>query len=623
MTYSFFVINYLSLTNNFSDNELHLLSFLTVMTLKKLLNFFTFNMEEKYDSEVVDNVFIINVFTLTGSVFCVLYAIIAIVQQLYGLVIVLALSLIAILFNFLYLKYTKNIRFSSVFAVTFLAFMVSSFLFVSTFQNASYLWFYILPPISLTVLGFRRGTQVAAIPLFFALLLFFIPPVKHYYPEYQLVFELRFLSVYIFIYIISAFILYRKKRKIGEFENLYLEADNSTRTKTEVILHLSHHIRTTLNSIVGLMPMIRNSNLDSERKEYINTVGNIVNTLVKEVDEINNLLESGVNSRYEEVYFSLYETISRFISIYQQTEFENKTDFNIHFPDSLKLYFYGNPNLITKLFYNVCETVRIHSSTKPGIDIRLYIKQEFVTEAEIIFEFSTKSIAASSLKSLKNSDLFGYFDGIDRKNESVASDYHYLYNLSISKQILKNYRGDIGVRKMGDEVIFWFSMMLAKSMDKPENYSGLKQKFEQAVTGPLVNARINQLSDSIILVAEDNTTNLQVLLFGIKNKVNEIVVASNGNQALEHFYKRKFHLVLLDLEMPGSDGFEVISKIREIESGTPVHTPVIAITAFVSRDMKEKCVAAGFDDYIGKPYRINELIDLMEKTIKKFFTDSV
>ena len=118
-----------------------------------------------------------------------------------------------------------------------------------------------------------------------------------------------------------------------------------------------------------------------------------------------------------------------------------------------------------------------------------------------------------------------------------------------------------------------------------------------------------------ILVAEDNLVN-QLLAAGILEKEGHtVVIAGNGKEALAALERMTPDLVLMDLQMPGMDGLEAAAAIRKEEIGTDRHIPIIAMTAHAMTRDKDRCLAAGMDDYISKPIRGSDLLSLIEKTM--------
>jgi CheY-like chemotaxis protein len=115
-----------------------------------------------------------------------------------------------------------------------------------------------------------------------------------------------------------------------------------------------------------------------------------------------------------------------------------------------------------------------------------------------------------------------------------------------------------------------------------------------------------------ILLAEDNLINQRVGQLFLKKAGYEVDVASDGMQALEAYRRTRHEVVLMDCQMPELDGFEVTAAIRALPGPQPM---IAAVTAYAQVGERERCLEAGMDDYLAKPFRAAELVALVEKGI--------
>jgi len=111
---------------------------------------------------------------------------------------------------------------------------------------------------------------------------------------------------------------------------------------------------------------------------------------------------------------------------------------------------------------------------------------------------------------------------------------------------------------------------------------------------------------ALVLVVEDNSVNQRVAAMMVENLGYRAEIAGNGQVALEALAEQRYAAVLMDCEMPVMDGFAATAAIRARE-GEARHTPIIALTAYAMRGDRERCLAAGMDDYLAKPVRANDL----------------
>jgi CheY-like chemotaxis protein len=117
-----------------------------------------------------------------------------------------------------------------------------------------------------------------------------------------------------------------------------------------------------------------------------------------------------------------------------------------------------------------------------------------------------------------------------------------------------------------------------------------------------------------ILVAEDNTINIQVARYILSPLSSELVFVVNGEEAIEKFSKEQFDLILMDVKMPVMDGYEATQKIREIEfeRGKGERIPIIAMTANNMYEELQECLKIGMDGFITKPFNTNDVSNVLK-----------
>jgi CheY-like chemotaxis protein len=116
-----------------------------------------------------------------------------------------------------------------------------------------------------------------------------------------------------------------------------------------------------------------------------------------------------------------------------------------------------------------------------------------------------------------------------------------------------------------------------------------------------------------ILVVEDNVMNQRVAQAMLEKRGHTVIIASNGREGIDTLEKEVFDLVLMDVQMPEMDGFEATQVIRERQEATGEHTPIVAMTAHAMKGDRDKCLAAGMDDYISKPIRDADLFSVIDR----------
>ena len=125
-----------------------------------------------------------------------------------------------------------------------------------------------------------------------------------------------------------------------------------------------------------------------------------------------------------------------------------------------------------------------------------------------------------------------------------------------------------------------------------------------------LNTNDNQLN---ILIAEDNYINLKVEIKLLEKRGYNVVPAENGIEVISKLENECYDIILMDIQMPEMDGYETTRIIRKMEELTGRHTVIIAMTAYAMREDKEKCIAAGIDDYISKPFKADDLYRIIDE----------
>lgn len=116
-----------------------------------------------------------------------------------------------------------------------------------------------------------------------------------------------------------------------------------------------------------------------------------------------------------------------------------------------------------------------------------------------------------------------------------------------------------------------------------------------------------------ILVAEDNPVSQKFVEVALKKSGHTVTCAANGKQAVEMAEEQSFDLILMDVQMPEMDGFGATSLIRDYQKATGTYTPIVAMTANAMKGDREKCIEAGMDDYLAKPVKVRDLLDILQK----------
>lgn len=132
----------------------------------------------------------------------------------------------------------------------------------------------------------------------------------------------------------------------------------------------------------------------------------------------------------------------------------------------------------------------------------------------------------------------------------------------------------------------------------------------------MVNTEVSYIeSGMLVLLVEDNLLNQKITSYNLRKFNHKVTIANNGLEAVNYFQKQSFDLILMDIMMPVMDGLEATKEIRKLESQSPksIHTPIIAVTANTLDNDRSKCIALGMDEFIAKPFDMNQLNLILEE----------
>jgi len=547
-----------------------------------IYKFFTKNIDKKGVSVNRDNYFLVNILSCFIIFWLIIFGIIKIFDGDWSEVSVnFSTALLIFVLHQIFIRTRKFFFFSY-----FLFIVINIFLFYLLFTLKTpriLIWFTLIPPLTILLFGRKQGGILAAGLLVLFVFIFFVP-ITSLPIVFNIKIKLTYIATHILLFMLGYSFYSIYKRNLKDLEISKEEADKANIAKNNFISKMSHQLRTPLYNIVALEKMISDLNPTNKHKELLDTLIASTNNLVNVVNNIAHL--PGIDIIYKErkkIKFNLFSTLSNVIDSFP-SETKKNVDFHVNDFENFDQEIIGDPVLVKQLLLNILENIiPFKTDKKPQITITVTNQKETSDSIELAFTTEVNRIITN--KGITDNELL-----YNKQNEQLV-------DLSISEKLLKTLGRKLKYNKIKEKSIFVFSLEFEKVVYK-EAAAIRKEKIN--------------LIDSNILIVEDNEINQQIMRLSLIKLVKSVDVAGNGKIALDMFGLNRYDIILMDIQMPIMNGITATKKIREIEKSTNTHTPIIAITANAMLGDKETCLSAGIDDYLSKPYQMEDLLSKMK-----------
>lgn len=394
------------------------------------------------------------------------------------------------------------------------------------------------------------------------------------------------------------------KEKLSE-NILFLEknteqANNTATFKTQFLANMSHEIRSPLNGVIGMLNMIKTSELNSEQTEYIEIAEHSADHLLGIVNMIldHSKMEAG-KMKLEQYPINLKKELSKLIRLFEYRIKDKNIKLHFLYDDAISNNILGDNLRLQQVLINLIDNAV--KFTTEG-DVRLEVN--FINRIDDVQYLNFKIMDSGiGIDADKTEQMLLAFEQADltttRKYGGTG------LGLTISNQLVQLMGGSklniIALESGGSSFSFEIPFEINTNVVENEDNDG---------------AELSTKKDMIInkvLIVEDNLINQKVLhkLLGKLNIPADIAV--NGKEAVSLYTENEYDIIFMDLHMPEMDGFEATEKIHSSAKYQKKPIPIIAVTASAFDEDKVKAISNGMDDFITKPVVLKNLEEIIAK----------
>lgn len=382
------------------------------------------------------------------------------------------------------------------------------------------------------------------------------------------------------------------------------EALNADRYKSIFIANVSHEIRTPLSSIIGFTEQLQKTKLDADQENFIKLINKASDYLLHLVSEIVFLFKLGMGKVYiEKLPFSTLDLFSELSDIFQEKASEKNLRLELNISKELPDTLIGDSFRLRQILINLLNNA-IRYTDKGTIILNCKVKKDGKKRVELLFEVKDTGIGISK-HNLQN--IFNVFEQGNKFNGNFRGGAG--LGLGICKNLIELLEGEISVAsKVNAGSTFTVTMPFEKAS------ALLQPPIKEIKYGLNGNAKL--LAGKKILFADDDEHILILADNILKSWQTDYTLVYNGQKAIDSLNQNKYDIILIDIHMPEKNGMDVLKHVRSNNKGINFNTTIMFITATAIKVDINNYMQAGFDGYLIKPFREEELYNKLCNILK-------
>lgn len=390
------------------------------------------------------------------------------------------------------------------------------------------------------------------------------------------------------------------KLRVDDFKERLEAAEDLANHKSIYLANMSYEVRTPLNTVLGMLNMLKQTDLDSDQTAQVEIAEYSSKHLLQLVNMVTDnaeVDEGHLNLELKTV--DLKADLSKLFKVFEYQSWEKGLEFNFKFISEEKgrfLLLCDSTRIQQVLINLINNAIKFTNSGK----ITIIVDQSVGIDDDQIITFYIKDTGIgmkpeNAKRIFKNNDIAFM--------NSITKDYRGAgMGLLISHKLVEIMGGELKLESKENEgSTFYFSLQLKKTFNI---------KADKDIQKPILSDKFS------VLVAEDNRMNQKVIKFLLERQGADCTFAKNGLEAVNLYKILDFDMIFMDIYMPDMDGYEATKFIKETDKYSKTKTPIIGVSASAFNNDIEKAKLAGIDDFLSKPIDVEKLKTLLVKFSK-------